>query len=431
MQSATWSLSSSALPTNLQRSVDFLFRTGMADPRGCDYREIEIVVGSLSKVSGVAVKTRGWVLPVTAGARTNYGIAWNALIYPLVSVSNSANAKEDARTMMRVITDTMTQNRGIGSLRSQVCATEDYCVGTQWLTPAKLALILRIAPDEFAGACARLVEKDEQFLLLATDRLWTMYDRATCAHMRADDDLAYHLAMALTEVRSKCEAEAKSRGLRFDQRLEPEPQYSKAKSYFPFLDGLPLLVEDQVRRHRHSSPLRDPATVADKSQRITALIDQLENVTAQQAGYALDRDFLRNSTVQALIREGWDAVGPLIECFENDDRLTRVIPFNMFGGGRYQSRAERTIVSVREPAYVAIENILETTRFAPPFSGRETSDEKQAIYRRTASAMRDYLSKYKNLSREERLYAILQEGQGGWFEAASIIVQPTNKAHRA
>jgi len=88
----------------------------------------------------------------------------------------------------------------------------------------------------------------------------------------------------LGQVRDKCEAEAKSRGLRFDQRLEPDTRYSKAESYFPFLDELPRLVQDQERRHRRSSPLRDPATVADISQRISALIDQLENVVAQQAG---------------------------------------------------------------------------------------------------------------------------------------------------
>lgn len=298
LQSEPWP-SSSVVPTNLQRTVDFLFRTGMGDPRGCDYREIEIVVGSLSKASGVAVKTRGWVLPATTGSRTNYDIGWNGLIYQLTSVGDPASAKDDANSLIRVMTETMAQNGGLGTIRGQVCATEDYCVGTQWLTPAKIAMILRFAPAEFAKACVRLTEKDEVFLLLATDRLWTMYDRATCAHLRGDDDLAYRQALALVQARDKCEAEARSLGLRFDQRFQPDPHYSKAESYFPFLDGLPLLVQDQERRHGRSSLLRDPATIANKSQRITALIDQLENVTAQQAGYALDYDFLKNSTVQA------------------------------------------------------------------------------------------------------------------------------------
>lgn len=426
MQLAAWSPSSSVLPTNLQSTVDFLFRTGLADPRGCEYREIEIIVGSLAKTSGVPVKTRGWVLPAASGARTNYGICWNGMIYPLISVGNPTNAMADARSLIRVMTETMTRNKGIGSMRSQVVTSEDYCVGTQWLTPVNMALILRIAPDEFAEACARLVEKDEPFMLFATERLWSMYDRATCAHMRGDDDLAYHLAVALGQTREKFEAEAKSRGLRFDDRLEPDPRDSKAESYFAFLDTLPPLLQDQERRHRRSSALRDPTTIAGKPKRIAALIEQLENVTAQQAGYGLEYDFLRSATVQALIREGWEAVSPLIQCFENDDRLSRVIQHSMFGG-RYGGRSERTILSVREPAYVAIENILETTQFAPVLSEQATSVQRQAIYRRKASAMRDYLNKYKDLSREERLYAILQDDRGRWLEAATIIVQPANK----
>jgi len=429
MQSAPWSASSLVLSTNLRSAVDVLFRTGMADPRGCDYREIEIVVGSLVKPPGVAVKTRGWVLPAAPGARTNYGIGWNGLVYPLLAVGNPASAEDDARTMVRVMTETMTINKGLGSMRSQICSTEDYSVGTQWLTAAKVAMILRFGSPELAESCARLIEKDEPFLLLATDRLWTMYDRATCAHLRADDDVAYELSLALVQARETCEAEAKSRGLQFDQRLEPDPRYSKAESSFPFLDALPRLLQDQERRHRRTSPLRDPTTIADKPQRIAALIDQLENVSARQAGYSPDYNFLKHPTVQALVREGWEAVEPLLECYENDQRLTRVIPYNMFGGGgRGYSRTERTITSVREPAYVALENILETTQFAPAFTGQETPAEKQAIYHRTAAAMRAYSTQFQARSREERLYAILQDEHARWLEAASILVQPLNKA---
>jgi len=82
-----------------------------------------------------------------------------------------ASAEDDARDMVRVKTETMTRNKGFGSLHGQICTTEDYSVGTQWLTPAKIAMILRFAPAELAEACGRLIEKDEPFLLLATDRL--------------------------------------------------------------------------------------------------------------------------------------------------------------------------------------------------------------------------------------------------------------------
>jgi hypothetical protein len=426
-QSQPWTPTTTNLPSNLKTAVDFVFQTGMADPRDCDYREIEILVGTRTQTAGVVVKTRGWMLPAPGNAATNYGIGWNGQIYPLKSIGKPANAEDDARSTVRVMTEIMTKNKGIGSIGSQVCTSEDYSVGTRWLTPMKAAMLLRFAPADVAEACARLIERDEPFLLLATDRLWTMYDRATCAHLRGDDDLAYELALNLTQAQNDCEAEAKARGVRFDQRLEPDPRFSKAEGYFPFLDPLPLLLEDQQRRHHRASPLRDPAKIDDKAERIAALIGQLENLTPQADGNFPDYDPLKNATVQALVREGWEAVGPLIECYENDHRLTRVIPYSMVGGP-FSSRSHRVITSVREPAYVAIENILETTQFARDFSGNVIPEKRQAIYQRTAAAMRAYWNRFKDVSREERLYAILQDDHGRWFEAASILVQPTNNA---
>lgn len=402
--------------------MDFVFRSGMADPRGCEYREIEMVVGRIEMGTGFVARTRGWILPAGEKPEAAYGIGWNGLIYPLKSVGAPASADEDARDMVRVLTDIMTKKNAVGSIRGQVCTPEDYSVRTKWLTPAKVAMLLRFAPSDVAEACIQLIEQDEPYLLLATDRLWTMYDRATCAHMRGDDATALELAMNLTGVRNAFETEATARGLRVDQRLEPYPRPSEAPGFFPFLDALPLLLEDQQRRLRRSSPLRDPATIADQAERVAALIDQLENISAHPDGIQSHHDLLKDRTIQALIREGWEAVDPLIECYENDPRLTRVIPYSMFG-----SRSHRNITSVRQPAYVAIESILETTQFAPALTGKETPEETQAIHRRTAAAVRSYWQKYRSLSREDRLYAILQDDQGRWLEAAAIIVQPASK----
>src|ERR1039457_1417298 len=97
MQPAPWLLSSTNLPPGLQSAVNILFNTGMADPRGCEYREIEVVVGNFGTASGTTNKTRGWVLPAANGARTNYAIGWNGLIYPVISIGKTARAGEDGR----------------------------------------------------------------------------------------------------------------------------------------------------------------------------------------------------------------------------------------------------------------------------------------------------------------------------------------------
>ena len=103
MQSAPWELSSTNLQPGLQSAVNILFQTGMADPRGCDYREIEVMVGNLGLASGITNTTHGWLLPAASGARTNYAIGWNGLIYPVISVGNPANAEDDARSLIHAL----------------------------------------------------------------------------------------------------------------------------------------------------------------------------------------------------------------------------------------------------------------------------------------------------------------------------------------
>ena len=399
----------------------------MADPRGCEYREIEVVVGDVWQASGIALKTHGWVLPAVKGALTNYAIGWNGLVYPLVSKGGPASAENDARAMVPQMTHNMALNNNFGNLRGQAFASEEYCMTPQWLTPSKAAMIFRFAPPALAEECALTMRKNDSFLLLAEDRLWTLFDRAICALIRDDDDLAFVSALNLAQARKTLEAEAKARGLP-EQFLIPGASVAKPGSFFPFLEPLDGLLRDQERRHERKTPLRDPAKIADKGERIAALIDQLENIAGGQAGRSfLDYDLLRNPTVQALLSEGWDAVEPLLQCYEHDDRLTRMVPVSHFIGGGGTSRLVRKIIGVRAPAYAALEGILETTQFAPNFSRDETPEEKASIYKNTAAAMRAYWTKYRGLTREERLYAILKDEDGNWLEAASIIVQPTNQ----
>ncbi len=206
------------------------------------------------------------------------------------------------------------------------------------------------------------------------------------------------------------------------------------ESYFPLLNSLPALLKDQERRHQRKIPLRDPATITNKVERIAALIDQLENVSARQVAlYAVDYNLTENPKVQALINEGWDAIEPLLQCYEHDDRLTRMIPISRGGGGgggggRFRSYYDRPITTVRSAAYAALEGIIETPQFAPQFSGKETPEENDTIYKASALAIRGYWEKYCGMSRAERLYQKLKDDHGQWLEAATLIVQSTNQA---
>jgi len=419
------------LPPGLQSAVNILFQTGMADPRGCDYREIEVVAGNSWTASGTTNKTHGWLLPAANGARTNYAIGWNGLIYPTVSVGNPANAEDDARALIRAMSPPAIPNKVIFDVGVQTYIDEDYSLSVRWLTPAKAAMIFRFAPPGLAEECAQLFPNKDPFLTLSTGFLWTAFDRAICAHMRGDDDLAYFTALTLTQAQKIYETEAKARGIPIQQGSRQNGSTQNIESYFQFLNSLPALLQDQERRHQRNTPLRDPATITNKTERIVALIDQLENVSAQPAGrFSRDYNLLGNPTIQALINEGWDAIEPLLQCYEHDDRLTRIIPVIHVGGGigPEYARNNRRIIEVRSAAYAALEGIIETPQFAPQFSGKETPEEKDAIYKASALAIRGYWERYRGMSRAERLYQKLKDDHGQWLEAATLIVQSTNQA---
>src|SRR5437899_2410856 len=63
-QKAPWTppQSEAQLPANLISATTRLFEQGLADPRGTDYREIEIMIGR-AWGKEFTVKTHGWVLP--------------------------------------------------------------------------------------------------------------------------------------------------------------------------------------------------------------------------------------------------------------------------------------------------------------------------------------------------------------------------------
>ncbi len=166
MQSAPWDLSSTNLPPGLQSAVNVLFQAGIADPRGCDYREIEVVVGNSWMASGTTNKTHGWLLPAANGARTNYAIGWNGLVYPLISVGGPANAEDDARALIRAMSPPAIPNKVIFDVGVQTYIDEDYSLSVRWLTPAKAAMIFRFAPPGLAEECAQLFPNKDPFLTL-------------------------------------------------------------------------------------------------------------------------------------------------------------------------------------------------------------------------------------------------------------------------
>jgi hypothetical protein len=96
-QRASWRAPAS-VPTNLLSAVETLFAQGFPDPRGCEYRELDVEVGNVWGGNGSRVKARGWVLPAKAGESRRFAIAWNGVIYPATNIGSPPTFMPRRRT---------------------------------------------------------------------------------------------------------------------------------------------------------------------------------------------------------------------------------------------------------------------------------------------------------------------------------------------
>src|ERR1035438_3559311 len=97
-QNSAWNAPATSLPSNYLSATTTLFEQGLADPRGCEYREIEVGTGSVWQGDGGVVRTHGWVLPETNSG--NFAVCWNGLVYPVVSVGSKVDLTADVASLV-------------------------------------------------------------------------------------------------------------------------------------------------------------------------------------------------------------------------------------------------------------------------------------------------------------------------------------------
>lgn len=95
-QAEPWAPPRTSLPQFLVSAPTALFEQGLADPRGCEYRTIQIAVGGVWGGQAHDVATNGWVLPAAEGGKSRHAIAWSGLVYPLIGVGGPADLDADA-----------------------------------------------------------------------------------------------------------------------------------------------------------------------------------------------------------------------------------------------------------------------------------------------------------------------------------------------
>jgi len=408
-----WTPPESALADDWSDVVRDLLKHGFADPRGLEYREVELICGSVWSDQGRIVKTHGWLLPKRSGDPADaprFATAWNGLVYPAIRVGGPADWRADAESTSPPKQSPFRGNEEGGLISHQGTSLVKGC----------LLLVLgegALAEKHLAG---KVHPADVTYLAAARLWAWALFDRAVCARLRGDDVISLESAKLLVAWRDAVELES-------PRRIPPRPLVpsDKKRAYLDFLRPLDDLVKDQERRVA-AAPLRrvlDPARpkIENASERIAALVRDLETVDVTQHSQPGGVDVTWHPLVEALVKEGDAAVEPLLKCIESDRRLTRSVGFGRdFGTDRY-------LIGVQEPAFGVFRRMFNSLSFGPnakyPLRGEYgPADPEQCAL--AAAEIRAFWNKTRGMSEAERWYAVLVDDkatEGQWLEAAQGI----------
>ena len=92
-QGAPWTPPATKLPRSLVDATAALFELGAADPRGCDYREVD------GRRLARARKDRGFVMPEKPGDAGRFAVGWDGVVRPALAVGPKADLESDVRAL--------------------------------------------------------------------------------------------------------------------------------------------------------------------------------------------------------------------------------------------------------------------------------------------------------------------------------------------
>lgn len=449
-QSLAWETPATTLPEKLVTATAKLFGQGLADPRGCEYREVEIMVGSVWGGVG-RLKTHAWVLPSSSSPSPydpGYAVGWNGLVYPILSSGERANLRQDVLALVeadeKMRAKWATESPNVPFYRFRHASAESYSLSHQSMLSLKVPLLLRLGEGELArkvwdawtaGMSAEVDDNafhlKDPYLMFATEWVWALFDRTLTEHMRGDDRLALLHVGSLGRIRYLVEREAAARKVVPPEYVQAAPGERPQPQYLPFLEPLSALSYDQQVRQLERGELGGVISPLEKRSRHTVgastsvgdLIRDLGEVSARQWGQPGGVSLSDDKVVQALIAKGDAAIEPLLWVIEKDTRLTRSVSFGRdFHYGRH-------LIGVHEAAYAALLGILKISAFGEEYDRADLATPGLKRRPALAARIRRYLNQHGGVPLEERWYRILADDGTTleqWQQAAAGIVMPAS-----
>ncbi|MDI1451002.1 hypothetical protein [Polyangium sp. 6x1] len=406
------------LPEGLVHAAEMLFRLGIADPRGLPYHEVAITLTTQPEGPGETVATKGFVLPGPEGG-PRFGVLWNGLVYPLVSVGRAADLRADVQSLRA--SDKHICEKLAAHLPEMPCSRtrgprpEIHSHKLEQILPMHAAILVQLGEDALARSLWQTwiagggpddtpeVSGRERdiFERLAGHFLEVLRDRGLWAHVRGDDSLALASLRGLARLAPALSARA--------------PVLASREPTVESLAAPPgLLLADQEMRAARKAPKGLPEPLpAEPAARVAALVAALGEVREPVFGRPGSQgQVLADPILRALLAEGEAAVLPLAEALSTDERYTRSIWYEAHG---------IVLFTVRDVAEIALDTLAADLPLAPA-PPDETRPQKAERFKQAAE-------KFQSIPADERWYRELADETAGparWGRAAMRIVGPTD-----
>jgi len=417
-QGKPWTSPETKLPGFFKTAAGLLFDEGGADPRGCEYRDVEVGAERI-------IKTHGWVFPGRPGEPHRFVVGWNGVLYPAITVGAKADLDADVRAMaaMRPLRD-----------GESVWMGNSWGILLQEPSRMKLVMLLRLGRVDLAealfaawtrgnrdGKTTDLTEYGTKFpvsyLTLARGWAYSMHGRLVSAHLRGDDAIALDAARRLSVFATLATSKANELGFK---RYGPEYGHELHGTYF-VLRQLDELLADHERRAAMPPRTPIPKYGTDPKTRVAALIRDLDQIQVFQDTIPGSVNPGSHAYVKELVREGEPAIEPLLNALETDTRLTRTARMPPGGEGPYEY-----IYHVDEAELTALNGLIPTT------SSKYTDLRARmpASRKELARALRHDWEQVRGLAEAEQWFRILADDTAEparWLEAAAWMTQGIGK----